>query len=370
MTSRSVALLALLMAAGSSAEALAAQNSQFGIQGLGTPGKSESVRARSTGGAFAPFDAFSPLTDASLAEVRRLSAGFVGGTSWRTVAPTGEPESSLKETRFPVLVVAGPLTRRLVLGGGFSTYLDRTYGVIVHDTIDINGVPEPLTDEITSDGAITDLRVALAARLSRRISLGVGVHRLTGSTREVAKRKFADSLLYRTSTARDQVAYGASGASASLLLDLTQSFRVTGWARSDTKLQSDVAGKIISVHDLPVSYGAGALWRAGTQATLAGSVSWSNWSVTGLTNSHDTFSWSVGAEIGRFTSPFRFGARSGQLPFGVGAAPKESGLSAGLAKQFSGGRGRLDIGVERLERTGTGMKEHVWTLLLGLTVRP
>ena len=37
---------------------LAGQDSQFGIRGLGTPGKWESVRARSAGGAFAPFDPF------------------------------------------------------------------------------------------------------------------------------------------------------------------------------------------------------------------------------------------------------------------------------------------------------------------------
>src|SRR2546421_10157169 len=58
---------------------LTAQDSQFGIRGLGTPGKSESVRARSTGGAFAPFDPFSPLLDASLADVRRITAGGTRG---------------------------------------------------------------------------------------------------------------------------------------------------------------------------------------------------------------------------------------------------------------------------------------------------
>src|SRR5439155_185878 len=45
---------------------LSAQDSQFGIRGLGTPGRFETVRVRSTGGAFGPFDALSPLTEASL----------------------------------------------------------------------------------------------------------------------------------------------------------------------------------------------------------------------------------------------------------------------------------------------------------------
>ena len=67
---------------------------------------------------------------------------------------------------------------------------------------------------------------------------------------------------------------------------------------------------------------------------------------------------------------FRFGVRGGQLAFGVGKTPTEFGYSAGLGRQFAGGRGRLDLGLERLERKGTGLNERVWTFLLGLTVRP
>src|ERR1051325_7329366 len=64
------------------------------------------------------------------------------------------------------------------------------------------------------------------------------------------------------------------------------------------------------------------------------------------------------------------GSRGGQLPFGIGKAPTEVGYSAGLGRSFSQGRGRLDVGIERLQRKGTGLTERVWTLLLGLTVRP
>src|SRR5213076_321507 len=76
-------VLTLLATVGPSGR-LAAQDSQFGIRGLGTPGKWESVRARTTGGAFAPFDAFSPMADAALADVRRMSASMASGTSWRS----------------------------------------------------------------------------------------------------------------------------------------------------------------------------------------------------------------------------------------------------------------------------------------------
>ena len=349
---------------------LSAQDSQFGIRGLGTPGKLESARARSTGGAFAPFDAFSPLSDAALADVRRLSASVTSGITWRSVDASGT-QSSLQGTRFPAMVIAGPVTRRIVVAGGFATYLDRSFGVIIQDTVNLRGVPQPVTDEITSDGAISDLRLAVAARLGSRLALGVGLHRITGSTRVTARRSFADTANYRISTAKDEVAYGATGGSASLLFDVTSDLRVAGWFRSDSRLRADVGGHTVSENDLPLAYGAGVQWRAGAQASLAGNVLWRNWgAVQSIANAHDTFSWSFGAEIGSPASPFRFGLRGGQLPFGVGKTPTEVGYSAGLGRQFAGGRGRIDLGLERLERSGTGLNERLWTFLLGLTVRP
>jgi hypothetical protein len=353
---------------------LTAQDSQFGIRGLGTPGKWESVRARSSGGAFAPFDAFSPLLDASLADVRRMSAGVTSGTSWRTLdvgAGGGGANASLRATRFPALVIGGPLTRRIVIGGGFATYLDRSFGVITHDTLDLRGVPQPVTDVINSDGAVTDLRLAAAMRLKPWLAVGAGFHLLTGSSRVTATRSFADTANYRTSTARDEVAYEGRGGSLSALLDLRPDLRIAGWFRSDTKLRADVRGRTTAENDLPTAYGAGVLWRAGGKALIAGTVAWRNWASAGPTaNAHDTFNWSVGAEVGPPTSPLRFGARGGQLAFGVGATPTETGYSAGLGRQFSGGRGRLDLGIERLQRKGTGLTERVWTFLVGLTVRP
>jgi hypothetical protein len=367
VTLRPLLALALLMAVEPSGR-LAAQDSQFGIRGLGTPGKSESVRARSTGGAFAPFDPFSPLIDASLADVRRMSASVTSGTSWRSI-DAGGSTATLRGTRFPALVITGPLNRRIVIAGGFSTYLDRSFGVITHDTIDLRGVPQPITDEITSDGAVSDLRVAAATRLHRRLALGLGFHLITGSSRVIATRRFADSVSYRTSSTRDEVAYSGAGGSVSLMADVRQDLRVAGWLRSDSKLRADVSGRTVAENDLPISYGTGVLWRAGAMAGVAGSLTWQKWAGAGP-NAHDTFNWSAGAELGPAGTLFRFGVRGGQLAFGVGKTPTEFGYSAGLGRQFAGGRGRLDLGLERLERKGTGLNERVWTFLLGLAVRP
>ena len=367
-TAVAMIIAALLLTVGPS-DRLAAQDSQFGIRGLGTPGKWESVRARSTGGAFAPFDPFSPLIDAPLADVRRMSASITTGTSWRSVeADSGN--SSLRGTRFPALVLVGPAMRRIVIGGGFSTYLDRTFGILTHDTIDLRGVPQPVTDRLTSDGAVTDLRIAAASRVSSWLTLGAGFHLLTGSTRMIATRTFTDTS-YRTSSSRDEVAYAGKGGSFSALIDLSRDLRLAGWYRIDSKLRSDLSGRTASENDLPPSYGAGIQWRAGGQAILAGTAAWRNWaSVHATPDAHNTFNWSLGAELGSSAAPLRFGIRGGQLPFAVGQPPTEVGFSGGVGRQFSGGRGRLDLGLERLERKGSGLTERVWTVLLGLTVRP
>ena len=231
-------------------------------------------------------------------------------------------------------------------------------------------MPQPVNDEVTSDGAVTDLRLAAAVRANRWLAIGAGFHLLTGSSRIVATRRFSDTT-YRTSTSRDEVAYDGKGGSISVLIDVQRDVRIAGWYRVDSKLLADVRGRPTAENDLPTSFGFGVLWRPGGQAVVAGSAAWRNWSVAGASaNAHDTFNWSLGAELGSPSAPIRFGLRGGKLPFGVGEAPSEVGYSAGLGRQFSGGRGRLDIGLERLHRKGNGVTEGVWTLLLGLTVRP
>ncbi|HKA58904.1 MAG TPA: hypothetical protein VKD28_09835 [Gemmatimonadales bacterium] len=365
-TAAAIVILAMVLAVPPSGS-LAAQDSQFGIRGLGTPGKPESVRARSTGGAFAPFDSYSPLTDASLVDVRRVGGSVTGAVSRRTV-DIGGTQTPLRGTRFPAFVIGGPIGRRLVVAGGFSTYLDRTFGISTSDTIVVRNDTVPVNDAVTSDGAIADLRIAAAGRVNRWFAIGGGLHLLTGSTRVEAKRTFGDTA-YRNTTARDQVSYEGAGASVSALMDVG-ALRLAGWFRADSKLRADIRGKTAAENDLPNSYGAAVLWHPGSQFAVAATATWRDWTAS-APNGHKTLNWSLGTELGNPGSGLRLGARGGQMPFGAGAeAPTEVGLSAGLGKQFSAGRGRIDFGVERLQRKGLGLSEQVWTFLLGLTVRP
>src|SRR5207249_5140436 len=117
---------------------LSAQDSQFGIRGLGTPGRWESVRSRSTGGAFGPFDPLSPLMEAPLADIGQLTATAAGGTSHRDVA-VGGTTTPLRTTRFPLMGVAGPVGRRVAVAAGFTTYLDKSWDVTLRDSLLLRG---------------------------------------------------------------------------------------------------------------------------------------------------------------------------------------------------------------------------------------
>ena len=89
MTYRTASALAALLF-GATASSLQGQDSPFGINGLGTPGRFESARARGTGGAFAAFDPLSALTDASIGGLGRLTAIATGTTSYWVMHPVGE----------------------------------------------------------------------------------------------------------------------------------------------------------------------------------------------------------------------------------------------------------------------------------------
>jgi hypothetical protein len=217
MTPRRVSTLLTVLALGAATTARA-QDSQFGIAGLGTPGRSETVRARSTAGALALFDPLSPFADAALADLGQLTASAQAAASFfRPQIATGTP--SLRTTRFPAFTLGGPVGHGIVVGGGFSSYLNRSWDVVTHDTLTLRGLPEAVTDERTSDGGVTDLRLAAALRVSPRLALGLGAHALTGSTREHAYRFYADSNLYRNTRQVGEVQYDGWGFSASALFD-------------------------------------------------------------------------------------------------------------------------------------------------------
>jgi hypothetical protein len=348
--------------------AAAAQDSQFGIGSLGTPERGESIRARTTGGAFTAFDPTSPLADVALVDLRRLTAYGAAMMSYRDVVLDGD-EAAARSMRFPTVTVGGPLVGGFVAGGGHSAYLSRSYRILIPDTVVLRGQPEPFTDEYASEGGVSDLRLALATRLAPALAIGASLHTLTGTTRQTRIRRFEDSVSYVPAVQVEDISFSGVGGAASVLLDPGGGVRLAGWFRADARLEYQSADSS-GVYDLPLGGGAALLWAPGSRLALAAAFDWRSWGSTGP-NAFDTFAWSVGAELGSRERPLRLGARSGNLPFSPGAtAPTEFAVAAGTGFVFAGGRAAIDVGVERLTRRGGGLRETVWTALIGFTVRP
>jgi hypothetical protein len=345
-----------------------AQDSPFNVRGLGVPGRFESVRARATGGAFAAFDQLSVLSEAAVVDVTSLTATAVGVASYLTDDLNGV-RGSRRTGRFPLFQVSGPLWHGVVLAGGFTTYLDRSYRVVISDTITLGGSGQAVTDNLSSDGGVTDIRVVAARRVGR-IALGAGFHLLTGSARVVAQRLFTDTSAYRSVTQADEIAFTGMGASASAMVTVARGLAVTVYGRSDTRLTSQVRAATVAINDLPITIGGGVRWQPAPAASFAAAVTHRSWASAADSGAFNTTSWSAGAQLGSGGRAFRVGVRGGDLPFGPGRAPREFAVAAGTGLTLAGGRGIIDLTLERLRRTGGGLTETGWSVLVGLTVRP
>ena len=361
-------VIALALAAAVAVPARA-QDSQFGVTGLGTVGRQESARARATAGAFTLFDAYSPAHEAPLVEITRGTIAATGYTSWRTLDFDSGPTDDVRQSRFPSAVVAWRSPWGFTAATGFAVYLDRSYDIVTRDSVLLRGQYEPYTDEIHADGGVMDLRLAAASQPLRGVSAGVALHVLTGSAKTTATRRFDDSLTYRTAEEEKDVEFGGAGISASAVALLGRRFRVAAAARSDSWLRTSVDGTVTSEYDLPLRLAGGVEWAPRGELRVAASVRWAGWA--GAPNGHDTFGWSLGAEAGSTTFPVRVGLRRDEMAFGPGsAAPVETGFGLGFAKAFAGGRSRLDLTVERLHRSGEGLDEKLFTILFGFTIQP
>ncbi len=365
------------------------QSSQFGINGLGIPGRGLSVRATGAGGAFGFFDPLSGLNPASVNELTQLTAGFSMVGSFRNSSNPSAEESG-RDTRFPQFMAGGAVPQsRLALGAYFSNYSDRDFQLASADTIVLAGLPVGVTDTLTSLGGLSDLRLTVGYRPSGW-SLGAGMHLITGGTRVSLKRVFGDSL-YSPVSQRAEISYSGMGFSLGAARSLGGGLAASAMVRFDGKARIDRDSAEVGSVDLPITFGAALRWRASPRLDVASSISRRSWSgadddlrALGGTGSRNTFEWNAGAEWfsnARQSSsrPIRIGGHYRTLPFPVesGAQPKEFGLSLGSAMGFardprSGlARAQVDVSVSRLWRSASGgYREGAWLLGVGFSVRP
>jgi hypothetical protein len=367
---------------------LAAQSSQFGVRGLGFPGRSTSVQSLGAGGAFALFDPASSLNPSALTQSRAFTASYTILQNYRS-SRIAELSESGRDTRFPQMSLVGPVRgTRLTLGVSFSNLTDRDFELATTTTVPIRGVPVEVHDTLASTGGLSDLRVAAAYSVDGW-SFGAGVHLITGSNRVQLSRAFADSA-YAPVTQRSEISYAGAGFSAGAWRAFGERLAVAGIVRIDGEASVDRDSGRVAEVPLPLSFGGALRWRASSRLAVGGQAMVRTWSRAdealrslGGTGAQDAVELAAGVELTRDARrvqhrPIRFGARFATLPFPVesGARIREVGLSLGTGLRFAQDRAGVDhagvdLSLERVWRGARGgFRESAWLLGIGITVRP
>jgi hypothetical protein len=370
--------LALLPPAGATA-----QSSQFGVRGLGMPGRPLSTRTFSLGGGFAMFDGESGLNPAALGRVSALGAEFTSLQDFRHVEnPAGT--QSVRETRFPFIAIAGPVRRYpAVVGISFANYTSRDFTLASADTIALRDVLVPASDTLASRGGLSDLRFAGAYRIDDAWIVGGAFHVITGSARLRFHRAFADTT-YHAAAQSSELSYAGIGVDLGVIRNFGPGFSVAATVRSDGHVNVDRDSARVGTVDLPYTFGFGLRWRARPKLEVASQVLMKTWSAAnsdllaqGGVGSDNTFEVSFGAEYTPnlrrpMRRPLRVGVRYGTLPFLLvpGEQPKEFAVSAGTGIRFAQDRAGVDLGLEHVWRAAGAFSERTFLVNLGVTVRP
>ncbi len=364
-------------------DAQALQNSVYGIQGIGFPGRPLSIRSRALGGGNAVFDPASAFNPAAVAGYTRLIASLGLGTTLRSYTVGDTSVSGLTETRFPIGMVGTPIGGSpLRLGVSFVPYAERSFDVQTTSTAVIRGDSLTVRDRIAAEGGITDFRLAIALGAGSRFLLGGAVHLLTGSSRLRVSRDFSDPQ-YRSFVQQSDISFSGFGLSAGVVVSMVPGIQLGAALRSDGTLESSFPFSPSERVDLPWAAAAGlrvaptssiswlttAVWRAWSSATeglLEGTRAFDTWEVgSGL---------ELGGAGGRILGlplVWRSGVRYAGLPFSRrDEQPKEFVLSGGPGLFLGSGRIVLDLTGEWATRSGAGAREEAWHLAAGVTVVP
>lgn len=362
--------------------AATAQSSQFGVRGLGQPGRAISARTLGSGGAFGFFDTESSLNPASLDGTAGATAIFTGAQGLRSVEnPAGS--ESLRESRFPLLMFTGPIRRLpMVFGVSYSAYASRDFTLATADTLAIREVLVPVADTIASRGGISDLRLAASYRVAEGWAVGGAFHVLTGSNRVQFRRSFADDS-YLSVRQSAEVSYAGLGVSVGTVRHLGR-LSVAAMARADTEARIDLDSAEVARVDLPYTFGLGLKYRLASRLELGTQGIFRTWSgansdllAEGAPGARNTLEISFGGEyVGDpkrpFRRPIRFGARYASLPFPLsnGSQPDEFAISLGSGARFAQDRAGIDVALEQIWRSAAEFSERAFVVTVGVTVRP
>jgi hypothetical protein len=374
----------LLLAAILFVPAAASAQGSLSVLGFGYPaGNGQSTRSLGAGGALGEIDPLSVSNPASILSFGGAALYFQAEPEYRTLK-SGTQTERTTIARYPLIVAAIPLRQNLMLGLSVSNLLDRSFETTSRGTQQIGDSILATSNAFKSDGAIGDLRLALAWAPLPWMHVGASAHAISGDNRVRNIQVFDDSTRFASLVDTATVGYTGNAYSAGIEVLAGKYFSLAGSYRKGGPLSLKRGDTTLANAHVPdrVAFSAAFLGIKGTTiAVRSAKDSWSNMQSLGSANLKITDSWdtSVGADVlgprlGERMIQLRAGARWRTLPFGLPTSSvDEKSYSFGAGTLLARGRAALDIAGIRATRTATtasNISESAWTLSVGITVRP
>lgn len=374
------------------ASATAGAQGTLSTQGFGYPAGQLSTRSLGTGGALTEIDPLSVTNPSALANLGSSALYFQAEPEYRTIRVAGAKERSTI-ARFPLVAAGVPLTSSLFVGLSASNLLDRTFETVTRTTQSVGGSAVSSTNNFKSDGAIGDVRLALAWAPKAWLHIGLAGHAISGDNRLSSTQRFDDSTRYARIVDTSTVTYVGNALSGGVEVYAGRTAVVAASYRRGGPISVKHGDTTVGTARVPdrVAVSAAYIGIRGTSiAVRTAREDWTDLAGLGSAGLPIAEGWdtSVGADVlgPRFAGrsvQLRAGARRRTLPFsvrpilagggfGTSASVKESSYSLGAGMLLARGRAALDVAGIHASRSSaaTATKESAWTLSVGVTVRP
>jgi hypothetical protein len=294
--------------------------------------------------------------------------------------------------RFPLILAAFPFRQRWAITAGFGSYLDQNWAVQSQDTILLGSNRVPVLDQLTSQGGVSRLRLAIARSIVPHVAISLGADVFTGGVQRTNGRSYSfildgfarDSLVVNAGCCTASWTYSGAGGLASIDWTPSGALTVAASVSGGGTLHGDGRDSLTADRDyrLTTELSLGASGRITSNTIVAASTRWSGWSnlnaaLADQGGARDAWTATGGVEWQGIQSagrsvPLRLGVRYQQLPFrwsDTAAFPTDRAVTGGAGLILAGGAVSTDLAVERGRRggSGAGLEESYWRV--GLSVR-
>lgn len=361
-------------------------------QGFGYPSGQMSTRTLGGGGALAEIDPLSVTNPASVLTLGASALYFQAEPEYRTITVGGASDRSTI-ARYPLVAGGIPLTSTLFAGVSVSSLLDRSFQTVGRGSQIVGGNTVTSSNTFTSDGAIGDVRVALAWAPMPWLHVGLAGHAITGDNRLTSRQRFDDSTRYAGIVDTSTVTYVGNAFSGGAEVYIGRYGVAAASYRRGGPLSLKHGDTTLGRARVPDRLALSAAYlgiRGTTLALRTAKEQWTDMQGLGSAGLPISEGWdtSVGADVlgphfaGR-SLQLRAGGRWRTLPFdvrpalpgggfGPSASVKETNYSLGAGMLLARGRAAIDVaGIRSTRRSAaTATQERAWTLSVGITVRP